>query len=274
MRAGIRKKILEDVKILNDCYEPNVPTFETPKPYAVVVQGADSSSQDPTSFQRSVEVWIYNEMDSFQSLDSLADEVIKSLDLQTFTDPNTNISYTASYNGTLGAQDIIDEEWKAIVRGLSFNVISLYNSNTNSDNWEKSIADFINKKVNVKTYDGTWRKDFQVPSVLCRTINSNLQGINYSLYKQTKDMRIHVVGHDKGQIDSLINDIERELITSIKVPLIEEDRRFLIVESIREDRTSSMLGVGQITVSLSRLQRIDRGGVFIEKIYGRNIQEE
>ena len=274
MRAGIRKKILEDVNILNDCYEPNVPTFEIPKPYAVVVQGADSSSQDPTSFQRSVEVWIYAEMDSFQSLDSLADEVIKSLDLQTFTDPNTNISYTASYNGTLGTQDIIDEEWKAIVRGLSFNVIALYNSNTNSDNWEKSIADFINKKVNVKTYDGTWRKDFQVPSVLCRTINSNLQGVNYSLYKQSKDMRIHVVGQDKGQIDSLINDIERELIAAIKVPLLEEDRRFLIVESIREDRTSSMLGVGQITVSLSRLQRIDRGGVFIERIYGRNIQEE
>ena len=87
-------------------------------------------------------------------------------------------------------------------------------------------------------------------------------------------MRIHVVGQDKGQIDGLINDIERELITAIKVPLMEEDRRFLIVESIREDRTSSMLGVGQITVSLSRLQRIDRGGVFIEKIYGRNIQEE
>ena len=274
MRAGIRKKILEDVKILNDCYEPNVPTFETLKPYAVVVQGADSSSQDPTSFQRSVEIWIYAEMESFQSLDSLADEVIKSLDLQTFTDPNTNISYTASYNGTLGTQDIIDEEWKAIVRGLSFNVIALYNSNTNSDNWEKSIADFINKNVNVKTYDGTWRKDFQVPSVLCRTINSNLQGVNYSLYKQSKDMRIHVVGQDKGQIDSLINDIERELIAAIKVPLLEEDRRCLIIESIREDRTSSMLGVGQITVTLSRLQRIDRGGVFIERIYGRNIQEE
>lgn len=269
MRAGIRKQILENVKVLQNCYEPNVPRPETPKPYGVVVQGADSPSQDPTSFERTVEVWLYNDIETFQTLDELADETIKALHLKTFEDPNTGIAYTTAYKGTVGAQDMVDEEWGAIVRGLSFTIIALYESKTSQDLWESATADFINEKLNIKTYKGTWSEDFQVPSVLCRTINSNRSGINFSLYKRVKDMRIHVVSSDRAEMDKIIDQIEYELIAAIKIPLIPEERRFLTIESIKEDRSANMLGVGQITVTFSRIERIKRDISFIEKISGR-----
>lgn len=270
MRAGIRNQILENVTDLNDCYEPNVPTHDTPKPYAVVVQGSDTSRQDPTSFQRTVEVWLYNNIDTFQTLDALAKETIEALDLKTITDPETGLSYTAKFNGTLG-QDIVDEEWKATIRGLQFSVIALHESKTSDDTWEKATAEFIEEIANIKTYEGTWKENFQVPSVLCRTISKNLQGINYASYRENREIRIHVVSDDRAEINRIIDKIEYELMAAIKIPLDIADRRYLTISSIRENRASDMLGVGQVTVAMTRVNKIHRELTNINKIQGRHV---
>lgn len=268
MRAGIRKQILEMVPDLKDCYEPNVPTYDTPKPYGVVVQGPDTSRQDPTSFQRTIEIWLYNDMGTFKTLDTLTLDVIKALDLKTFTDPNTGLSYTSKFNGTIG-QDIVDEEWKAIVRGLQFSVIALHESKTSNDSWEKATAEFIKSITNITAYEGTWKEDFQVPSVLCRTISKDIVPMNYMSYRENRDIRIHVVSKEREEINSIIDHIEYELMKAIKIPLDIEDRRYLIISSIRENRDSDMLGTGQITVSMTRINGIQRDGTYIEKIYSR-----
>lgn len=270
MRAGIRKQILEMVPDLKDCYEPNVPTYDTPKPYGVVVQGPDTSRQDPTSFQRTIEIWLYNDMDTFKTLDTLTLDVIKALDLKTFTDPNTGLSYTSKFNGTIG-QDIVDEEWKAIVRGLQFSVIALHESKTSNDSWEKATAKFIKSITNITAYEGTWKEDFQVPSLLCRTISKSTAGINYMSYRESRDIRIHVVSDDNGEINRIIDQIEYGLIKAIKIPLDLADRRYLTVQSIREDRSSDMLGVGQVTVTMTRINKIERELTYINKIHGRPI---
>lgn len=267
MRAGIRKQILENVAALKDCYEPNVPKYDTPKPYGVVVQGEDSSRQDPTSFHRSIEVWIYANIGTFKNLDLLAEETIKSLNLKTFTDPNTNLSYTTSFTGTIG-KDIVDEEWKAIIRGLSFSVIALHSS-PGGDSWEKAFADFIEKTINVKSYSGTWCEGFKVPSVLCRTLSKTIEPINAAACRETRDMRIHVVGYGDKEINEAADSIELELMKAIKIPLNIEERRYLTIKSIKENRDNDMLGVGQITVSATRINNIETPSPYIEKIYSR-----
>lgn len=268
MRAGIRQQILENILTLKDCYEPNVPRIDTPKPYAVVVQGTDSSTQDPTSFQRTVEVWLYNDIDTFKVMDTLTTETIRALDLKTFTDPDTGLSYTAKFNNTIG-QDLVDEEWGAIVRGLQFSIIALHETKADNDKWEKAMAEFINLVTGVKAYQGTWKEDFQVPSVLCRTISKSTEGINYMAFKESREIRIHVVSDDREEVNSIVDQIEYELMKVIKVPLDLADRRYLTVGAIRENRSSDMLGVGQITVTMTRINKIERDFAYIEKIYGR-----
>ena len=268
MRAGVRKQILDNVATLKDCYEPNVPKHNTPKPYGVVVQGTDSSRQDPTSFQRALEVWIYADLGSIQTLDNLRLETIEALDLETFTDPNTGLSYTATFNGTIG-QDMVDEEWKAIVRGLNFSVIALHETDSSTDTWEKAAAEFTEEVTGAKSYKGAWREDFQVPSVLCRTISKTTEEINHSSYRENREMRIHVVSDKKDERNQIIDTIEQSLMRAIKIPLDIEDRRYLTIKSIRENRDSDMLGTGQITVTMTRINSIERGGTFIEHIYGR-----
>lgn len=268
MRAGIRKQVLDNVLTFKDCYEPNVPQHDTPKPYAVVVQGSDSSRRDPTSFQRSVEVWIYNDIESFKTLDTLTDETIEVLDLKTFTDPETLISYTAKFNNTIG-RDTVDEEWGAIVRGLEFSIIALHETNATNDSWEKALAEFITKTTLTKSYQGTWNTDFQVPSVLCRTLNKGQEPVNYMAFRENRDMRIHVVSDNREELNNIINQVEYELMKAIKIPLDIADRRYLTITSIRENRDSDMLGTGQITVSMTRIKKIEREFDYIQKIDGK-----
>jgi hypothetical protein len=274
MRAGVRKQILDNVITLKDCYEPNVPRKSTEKPYAVVVQGADTSRQDPTSFQRTLEVWLYCDIGTFQALDSLMMETIDALDLKTFTDPNTGLSYTAKFNSTIG-QDMVDEEWGAIVRGLSFSVIALHKTHATNDAWENATADFIESTVGAVAYRGSWREDFQVPSVLCRTISKATEAFNYNSFRENREIRIHVVSDNQSEVNQIIDAIEHELMKSIKIPLDIDNRMYLTIKSIREDRNNDMLGAGQVTVSMTRINSIQRDEVYIEKIYSRGqVSEE
>lgn len=59
MRAGIRQKLIDSIPELKNCYEPTVPSKDTPKPYAVIVQGSDDEQNNPTSFKRTIEIWFY-----------------------------------------------------------------------------------------------------------------------------------------------------------------------------------------------------------------------
>lgn len=119
MRAGIRQALIDNIPELANCYEPNVPNKDTLKPYAVILQGTDDEESKPVSFVSNIEIWLYEKRTTFKKLDSLYKQVVKALHLKTITDPTTNQTFTAVFNGTIG-QDIVDEEWDAIARGISF----------------------------------------------------------------------------------------------------------------------------------------------------------
>lgn len=88
-------------------------------------------------------------------------------------------------------------------------------------------------------------------------------------YRENRDIRIHVVSKEKEEINQIIDKIEYELMKAIKIPLDLEDRRYLTIQSIRENRDSDMLGTGQVTVTMTRINSIQRDATYIEKIYSR-----
>lgn len=269
MRVGIRQKLIDSIPELKDCYEPTVPSKDTPKPYAVILQGSDDEQNNPTSFKRTIEIWLYEKRTTFQKLDSLMEKVIESLDLQTITSPNTGQNYTCMFNGAIG-QDVVDEEWNAIARGLQFSVIALHEENeTNTDTWLDALESYTKNITNHAVYLNNWKKNFEVPSVLWRTTNSGRERINAALIKENKTLICHIVSNSKNEINQLLDKIEDKLIKDLKIPLDLADRRYLTIESIQEDRDADMLGVGQLTVELSRRKMIEDNTPTIDKIYGR-----
>jgi hypothetical protein len=269
MRAGIRQKLLDSIQELKGCYEPSVPTKQTVKPYAVIVQGSDNEDNAPTGFKRTVEIWIYEKKTTFQKLDALMTKVIGALELQTVINPETLQSYTCKFNGTIG-QDIIDEEWDAIARGLQFSVIALHESEENTgDLWVEALSHYTEQLASLPVYRDCWRTNFAVPSILWRAISVDKVPINGAVFKIAKTLKCHVVSRNKSQIEQLLDIIENKLVIDLKVPLDIHDKRYLTVESIREDRTADMLGSGQLTVTFSRRQMIENNTPAIEKIYSR-----
>ncbi|MBN1058529.1 hypothetical protein [Clostridium botulinum] len=275
MRHGIRQKLLDTVKNLKGCYEPSAPNKDTPRPYAVVLQGADNDNGEVVGFKRTIEIWLYEDKTTFKNLDKLVEEVIKALSMQVIDDVKTNETFTCIFDGTIG-QDLIDEEWEAITRGLRFNVISLHDENeVNTDKWLSALSDYTKTIINHAIYLNNWKKNFEVPSILWRVQNQEKERISNSLIKESKTLICHIASTNKNEINKLLDDIEDKLVTDLKIPLDINERRYLTIESIEEDRESDMLSKGQLTVKFSRRKMIERKEVpKINKIYGSGILKE
>ncbi len=268
MRAGIREQIINTVPELKDCYEPNVPNKSTEKPYAVVVQGDDTDNGEVVGFKRTIEVWLYETRTTFRNLDSLADKVIKALDMQVITDSKTKETFTCMFGGTIG-QDIVDEEWDAIAGGLKFTVIALHEEDeVNEDPWLDALNEYTKFITTHTVYLNNWKKNFEVPSILWRVQSQSKERENFALIKESKTLICHIASNNKNEINKLLDNIEDKLITDMKIPLDLPDKRYLTIESILEDREADMLSKGQLTVKFFRRKMIENNTPIMNNIHG------
>lgn len=257
MRLAIRDKILKDTD-LKECYEPNVPDKQTQKPYAVTVFKDDTDNGEVLGFKRSIEIWIYDERLSFKSLDKLAEDIIKSLDLKSITDPKIGENFTCRFDGIVG-QDVVDEEWNAIAKGLKFTVIALHDEQEeNTDKWLNALSDFTKDITEWPVYLNNWKSNFEVPSILWRVQKQSKERESNTLVKENKTLVCHIVSESKSEISKLIDIIEDNLIDSLKIPYDLADRRYLTIESINEDREADMLTKGQLTVEFFRRRMVKK----------------
>lgn len=268
MRAGIRQALIDNVPELANCYEPNVPNKETLKPYAVILQGTDDEESKPVSFVSNIEIWLYEKRTTFKKLDSLYKQVVKALHLKTITDTTTNQTFTAVFNGTIG-QDIVDEEWDAIARGISFKIIGLHNDNTleSVDEWVEAISKYTENLVNVSVYRDCFKNSIATPSVLWRAVNINQQAISPCLLNIEKILVCHVVSDDRTQIQHILATIMNDFSTKIKIPLNLEERRYLTITDIRENTGADMLTEGQLTIKVNRKHFVSEDISIMENIY-------
>ena len=274
MRLAIRDKILKDTD-LKECYEPNVPDKQTQKPYAVTVFKDDTDNGEVLGFKRSIEIWIYDERLSFKSLDKLAEDIIKSLDLKSITDPKIGENFTCRFDGIVG-QDVVDEEWNAIAKGLKFTVIALHDEQEeNTDKWLNALSDFTKDITEWPVYLNNWKSNFEVPSILWRVQKQSKERESNTLVKENKTLVCHIVSESKSEISKLIDIIEDNLIDSLKIPYDLADRRYLTIESINEEREADMLTKGQLTVEFFRRRMVKKEeSNTIEEINGIGILKE
>jgi len=269
MRAGIRQHLIDTVSELKNCYEPTVPTKDTLKPYAIVLQGSDDDNGEVVGFKRTIEIWLYEKRTTFKNLDSLAQKAISALNMQPISDIITNETFTCIYDGAIG-QDVIDEEWDAIARGLRFTVIALNEEDeVNIDPWLDALSTYTQGLIDITVYLNNWKKNFQVPSILWRVQSQSKERENSALIKESKTIVGHVASNNKNEINMLLDNIEDRLIMDLKIPLDLVNKRYLTVESVSEDREADMLSKGQLTVKLSRRKMIQDTAPTIDKIYSR-----
>lgn len=268
MRAGIRQHLKDSITDIKDCYEPTVPTTDTLKPYAVILQGSDNDNGEVVGFKRNIEIWLYEKRTTFNNLDSLANKVIRALDMQVIEDTKANETFTCIFSGAIG-EDVIDEEWNAIARGLRFTVIALHEEDeVNTDSWLDALSEYTKSITNHTVYLNTWKKNFEVPSILWRVKSQKKERENHYLIKESKTLICHIASNNKNEINKLLDDIESRLVSDLKIPLDLADKRYLTIQSIDEDREADMLSKGQLTIEFFRRRMIQNNTPTMNRIYG------
>lgn len=256
MRNAIREKLLFAVPELKDVFEPHAAEEDSQKPYAVILQGEDSDESPWAGFRRIVEVWPYVSRSTFEKVDVLERKIITALDKQMLTSETGEV-FSCVYLGSAG-QDVVDEEWDAITRGMQFAVMALQPVGTDgqitSDPWVPALATWtvglMGNEWNV--YNGYWPLGYARPAVMWRVTGIDVTAIGLASYRITKRFTVHVLGAEQHPEHAGVHALIEALGSSIKIPFNSADRRYLTVSDPKAAVGADAIQEGQITVTLSR----------------------
>lgn len=256
MRNAIRERLLTTVPELRDVFEPHAAEESSPKPYAVILQGEDSDEAPWAGFRRIIEVWPYVSRSTFGRIDELEKKIITALDKQMLA-TGTGEVFSCIYLGS-ASQDVVDEEWDAITRGMQFAVMALQPVGTDgqitSDPWVPALASWTNSILGTEwtVHNGYWPLGYTRPSVMWRVTEVNVSVISLAAYRVTKRFTVHVLGNANSPEHSGVHALVEALGSSVKIPFDLADRRYLLVGDSRASVGADAIREGQITVTLSR----------------------
>ncbi|BFH66251.1 hypothetical protein J27TS7_10970 [Paenibacillus dendritiformis] len=256
MRNAIRERLIAAIPELKDVYEPHAAEAKSEKPYVVVLQGQDSDESPWTGFRRIVEVWPYVSRSTFEKVDALAGKIIAALDKQLLTTEAGEV-FSCIYLGSSG-QDVVDEEWDAITRGMQFAVMALQPVGTDgqitSDPWVPALASWTTNIMGQDwaVYNGFWPLGYARPAVMWRVTGIDVTPISLGLYRITKRFTVHVAGNKEHPENAGVAALVERLGSEIKIPFDLKDRRYLTIMDPKANIGADALQEGQITVTLSR----------------------
>jgi len=171
MRTAIRQILIDNItEIQGRVYEPHAAGSNTQKPYLVLREGVQDPEADWAAFSTVIEVWPYVKRTTFQQVDSLANAIINSLHRARFS--YNDEEYLVDYLGSVG-QDLVDEDWDAITRGLRFRVFALgwLNGITYDPDPVKALQEWTKKAwTEAHTDPGTWSPVDVAPGIYWRMV--------------------------------------------------------------------------------------------------------
>jgi hypothetical protein len=257
MREAIRQKLATIPEVGDRVFEPHAAGAATVKPYIVISQGPDNEESTWAGFRRIVEVWPNVSRTTFISVDSLAQKAIDAL----VKDPLTTSAgevFTCIYQGVAG-DDVVDEEWDIITRGLRFAILALQPvvvpETVADDPWVEAVSAWTETLLGVgwTVHRNKWPLGYVKPAVMWRVAKVDVQGANRAAFKVKKALVAHVLGSTPNQQVTGVASITEGLVTTIKVPLNLADRRYMTVDDVKGDYQADALTAGQVKAELSRM---------------------
>ena len=171
MREAIRQLLVNNIpEIQGRVYEPHVAGLNTPKPYLVLREGVQDPEADWSAFSTIIEVWPYVKRTTFQQVDALVNAIINLLHRARFS--YNGEEYLVDYLGSVG-QDLVDEDWDAITRGLRFRVFALgwLNGITYDPDPVKALQEWTKKTwPEVHTDPNQWSPSDNAPGIYWRFV--------------------------------------------------------------------------------------------------------
>lgn len=267
MRGAIREKIIQGVpEVQGRVYEIQVPTKDTQKPYFILRQGVDTTSESWLGYKRMIDVIIYHKRTTFKELDVLTKKVIEALDKQLIVDNNTQEAFTCFFEKA--SVDYIDDDWDAITRTLTFSVLGLrpylLEEYLESDDAVKAIVLYTKEILpNLNVYENIFPIGYTLPCVVWRLEKTIAEKITYMHNKINKVLRGHVLGRTLGEQEEIAQKIAQNLRRVIKLQYLD---KFYTIENIEYVATRDRFMEGQIQLRLYHLDKISQDFIKIAKV--------
>lgn len=249
MRVALREMLINSVTTINNrVYEPSAAGPEIEKPYLILRKGVQSESDPYKDFTTIYEVWPYVRRTTFKNVDSLSKEVISTLHRKRF-DVNS-VPHYIEYIGTI-TEDIVDEEWDALTRGLRFRVFSLawlLHIPIQPDPVEAMKSWTEQHFEDIQTNPQNWDPSNENPALYWRTASvDSVEPTNWGSWINAT-LRGHVIIPDVAERGRWLDLIVRQLALSSKTNMSDGSK--MTFQSVIADGSYDPFGVGQIALNV------------------------
>lgn len=264
MRYSIRELLINNITTINNrVYEPSALGPQLEKPYLVLRVGVQSESDPYKDFTTVYEVWPYVKRTTFRNVDELSKKVISALHRKTF---NVNgVPHFIEYTGTI-TEDVVDNEWDVLTRGLRFRVFSLawlLNIPIQPDPVEAMKSWTEQHFENIQTNPQNWDPSNENPALYWRIASVNsVEPTNWGTWINAT-LRGHLITPDIAERGKWLDIVVRQLAIDSKTYMSDESK--MTFQSLSADGSYDPFGVGQIALNV-------RFGILKSKLDFENIK--
>ncbi|RIJ63607.1 hypothetical protein [Rummeliibacillus sp. POC4] len=255
MRDELREILIANVHtVKGEVWEPSAAGPDLPKPHLVLREGNQNAGEAYASFATVYEVWPYVKRTTFQHVDELSKEVISALNKKRFD--VKGVPHYIEYIGT-ASEDIVDEEWDALTRGLRFQVYSLawlVHSTVKPDpvaamqNWSAI------KFTELQTDPAVWSPTDEKPAAYWRQVKINsTQPMNWGAWISAQ-LNCHIISPDVSIRRVYTEKIVRQLALDLRTYMSDNSLMRFTAVSADSGLNPFLDGQVQLTVQFGILK--------------------
>lgn len=248
MRNAIRQLLIDDISTIKGIWEPSAAGPNLEKPYLVIREGVQSESDPYKDFTTVYEVWPYTKRTTFKNVDDLSKEVISTLNRIRF-DVN-DVPHYIEYTGSI-TDDIVDDEWDALTRGLRFRVFSLawlLHTPIDPDPVE-AMKDWTESHFNeTQTNPLNWNPTDEKPALYWRVASiTSVEPMSWGAWINAT-LRGHLIATSIDRRGKWLDLVVRQLALDARTRLSDNSK--MTFQSVSADGSYDPFGEGQIMLNV------------------------
>ena len=275
MREAIRQLLVNNIpEIQGRVYEPHVAGPNIEKPYLVLREGVQDPETDWSAFSTIIEVWPYVKRTTFQQVDALVNAIINLLHRARFS--YNGEEYLVDYLGSVG-QDLVDEDWDAITRGLRFRGFALgwLNGLTYDPDPVKALQEWTKETwPEAHTDPGTWSPADVAPGIYWRMVRVATTEITAAVNWMEVQINGHVLAPSAAVRLNWVRKVTEELAKQRRLKM-SDDGPLELLRVIADSEADPMRrGQIQLTVRFGVLQPRAQHDVLRKAFAGGDIDLE
>lgn len=248
MRSEIRQMLLDNLDSIKGVWEPSSAGPELKKPYLIIREGVRSESDPYKDFTTIYEVWPYTSRTTFKNVDNLSKQTMSVLHRKRFD--VGGVPHYIEYTGSI-TDDVVDDEWDALTRGMSFRVFSLawlLHTPIEPDPVEAMKGWVESHFSEMQTNPLQWNPTDENPALYWRVSNiSNVEPTNWGSWINAT-MKGHLIATNLSKRGKWLDAVIRKLSLDARTTMSDNSR--MTFQSISADNNYDPFGEGQITLNV------------------------